>query len=109
MLQVQVDNDDDEDAPEEQDTIIENAKLAVDILEQGLARARCEREENLMLPYTNNSDDDEAFDLSQSSVVDAMSSADALAILGDKACDKQDRKQLIHDLRAALVAAGEGA
>jgi hypothetical protein len=49
-------------------------------------------------------EEEEAFCLSQSAVMDEMSSEEALALLGDAYEPTDDREQLICDLEAALCA-----
>ena len=83
-----------------------NAQLAVEILECGLMRAYNERMDDQLMPADDSDPEDEdAFDLSQSSVADVMTSNEALEIMGDAAANvcKQDRKQIICSLKTALL------
>ena len=98
-----------EEEEERPPSAAENAARAVAILEDGLMRAYVERQEALLLPPDDNSDpDDEAFDLSQSSVADVMTTAEALEIMGAAEAKayafKDDRKRLIADLKGCLAA-----
>ena len=68
-------------------------------------RSYVERQDDWLLPNDLESDpeDEDAFNLSQSSVVDEMTSSEALAIMGEEAyAFKDDRKRLICDLKNAL-------
>ena len=88
---------------DERERVRANAQLALEILENGLLRAYQERMDDQLLPADDSEPEDEdAFDLSQSSVVDVMTTEEALEIMGDVEVDKQDRKQLICDLKGAL-------
>jgi len=95
-----------EPIPDAKDRARLNAQLAVEILENGLMRAYHERMDDQLLPADDSDPEDEdAFDLSQSSVVDVMTSDEALEIMGAAAADvcKQDRKQIINSLKTALL------
>jgi hypothetical protein len=69
-------------------------------------RSYVERQDDWLLPNDLESDpeDEDAFNLSQSSVVDEMTTDEALAIMGeaDNYAFKDDRKRLICDLKNAL-------
>ena len=85
---------------------VDDAKRALEILEEGLLRNYAKERDDWLLANDDDSDpeDPEAFSLSQSSVVDEMTSEEALAILGGEEAYsfKNDRKQLICDLKRSL-------
>jgi hypothetical protein len=90
--------------------VVENARIALAILESGLKHAHAQRQDDALQDPDDGREEEQeepdAFDLSQSSVADVMTSADALEILGvDDYQFKHDRLQIIWDLRRALQAA----
>jgi hypothetical protein len=88
----------------------DNAQLALEILERGLKESFVKRQNDWLLPDDYDSgveEDDEAFSLSQSSVVDVMTCEDALALVENKSRHdllKYDRKGLIEELKRACCA-----
>ena len=100
---IKTDNDDEQ---KEEATARENAITALEILENGLRRSYIEKKEALLQDPGDEDDDeddeDDDFQLSQSSVADVMTSSQALAIMGGTSKFKDDRKQLILDLKACL-------
>ena len=87
----------------------ENAELALEILERGLKESFVKRQNDWLLPddYDSGVEDEEAFSLSQSSVVDVMTCEDALALVENKSRHdllKYDRKGLIEELKRACCA-----
>ena len=105
MLLPSIEEEEEEEEPEKKRR--RDAQRALVILEEGLARAQIKAREDELLATddisTENDDDPESafFQLSQSSVVDEMTTDEALALVGE--CkNKDDRKQLICDLKAAL-------
>ena len=114
-----VNTEEEEEEEEEEEAcekkrVFENATEALEILENGLRRSLMEkREASLQTTYDitdadiEDLQDEDDFDLSQSSIADVMTSAQALEIMGpsyySKDGNKKDRNQLICDLKTSLA------